>query len=93
MHHKENTQEEEQGLVPLSEAPEGARVVIVNFHGRGHFKHRLTSMGLKAGAELKVLSNSKQFFGGPIMVSTGDSRFGIGKGMSSKVLVRLIDIE
>jgi Fe2+ transport system protein FeoA len=82
---------EHEHTIELSGAPEGAKVEVVGFLGRGHFRSHLSAIGLTVGAKLEVLKNNRRrFFGGPVMVSTEGSRFGLGKGMAHRILVKII---
>jgi Fe2+ transport system protein FeoA len=82
----------EQHPLELSGAPEGSMVEVVGFLGRGRFRSHLSAMGIAVGAKLEVLKNSrKRFFGGPVLVSTEGSRFGLGKGMAHRILVKILE--
>lgn len=84
--------EHEKRPIELSGAPEGAKVEVVGFLGRGRFRSHLSAMGIATGARLKVLKNNRRkFFGGPVLVSTEGSRFGLGKGMAHRILVKIIE--
>lgn len=49
---------------------------------------RISSMGLKIGDEIEVMSNG---FGGQVVVASGDSRLVIGSGMAQKIWVEPVD--
>jgi ferrous iron transport protein A len=70
--------------IPLAMLPQGAGARVRELCGGEKALHRLTEMGLVKGAFLSVFQNRN---GGPVMVSLGDSRIAIGRGLAMKVLV------
>ena len=72
--------------IPLSQAPEGRRMELVDIVAGKRLKHRLAEMGLTPGVEMTILQDA----GGPLLVSVRDSRVAIGRGMAQKLLVRLL---
>lgn len=73
---------------PLNDMPVGSVVKIVGLEGGGQFRTRLSSMGLSMGCVVEVVQNRR---GGPLLVSTGESRIALGHGMASKILVAPAD--
>ena len=71
---------------PLSMVAIGERVEIVGFSGGQRFTHRLTSMGIVAGAVVRVISRTDS---GSVVLAIQDSRLGLGAGMAHKVRVTL----
>jgi len=70
--------------VPLGTLPDGATARLVMIHGGAGLRSRLTAMGLRAGAVLRVVHNGGR---GPFVVAAGESRIVLGRGMARKVLV------
>jgi ferrous iron transport protein A len=70
--------------VPLSTLPDGATARLVTIHGGPGLRSRLTAMGLRAGAAIRVVHNGGR---GPFVVAAGESRIVLGRGMAHKVLV------
>jgi ferrous iron transport protein A len=70
--------------IPLAMLPQGAGASVREFCGGEKALHRLTEMGLVRGAYVSVLQNKDC---GPLMLSLGDSRIAIGRGLAMKVLV------
>jgi len=71
-------------VLPLSFLRAGQDAVIKNFNdGRG-FCRRLTEMGLIRGTRVRVVRND---MGGPLIISAGDGRLAIGRGMAMRILV------
>lgn len=68
---------------PLMMADEGMRVRIVSLMGGEGLARRVTEMGLNIGAEVLV----KQRQGGGLVVMRGETRFALGGGMASKIMV------
>lgn len=71
-------------MVPLSLIDTGRKVRLHVVCAGRELSARLTSMGLVPGTELEVISKSAK---GPLVVSVGDTRLVLGRGMVSKILV------
>lgn len=69
---------------PLSMVAIGEAVEVVGFSGGQKFSHRLTSMGIFAGAIVRVISRTDS---GSVVLAIQDSRLGLGAGMAHKVRV------
>lgn len=72
-------------LIPLANAKPGERLVIADFIGGKVSQMRLTSMGLRAGDKIEVITNNSQ---GQLVVALDYNRFSIGQGMARKILVQ-----
>ena len=75
--------------VVLAFVPSGALVEIVGFAqnaGKG-FIRKITSLGLTPGSIVQVLQNQ---FPGPIILLVRGTRIFLGRGASSKILVRVV---
>ncbi len=70
-------------LFPLTQAPVGQQVQLVNIDGGRKLNHRLVEMGLTPGVNIRILQNS----GGPLLLAISDSRIALGRGMAHKVNV------
>lgn len=68
----------------LSEAKQGKKLKIVRLESGKHMESRLIGMGLPIGSKLEILQRQNH---GPIVISVGDARLGIGAGMASKIIV------
>lgn len=73
--------------IPLTQAPVGKSLQLVNIRGGREITHRLVELGLTPGASIKVLQNS----GGPLLVLVRNSRIAIGRGMAFHVHVTIED--
>lgn len=71
--------------IPLSKARAGEFLEIAGIEGGKNAQMRLTSMGLRTGDTLEVVSTQ---IGGQLVVSVGDSRFVLGQGLAEKILVK-----
>jgi Fe2+ transport system protein FeoA len=71
-------------VVPLSLIDSGHRARLHTVCAGRELTARLASMGLVPGTELEVISKSTK---GPLIVSVGDTRLVLGRGMVSKILV------
>ena len=70
--------------VSLSRTKPGEFLVIKGFEGGKNVQMRLTSMGLRIGDTIEVVSTQH---GGQMVVAHGESRFVIGQGLAQKVMV------
>jgi len=70
-------------MKPLSTISIGSRVRIAKITGGRGVVFKLRNMGIIEGEEIKVMNNHF----GSLIVSHGNTRYAIGRGMSHKVLV------
>ena len=75
--------------MPLLSAKQGERVVIKDFIGGNKARMRLSSMGLRIGDELEVVTNNGQ---GQMVVAVDFQRYVFGRGMSQKIIVQQVGI-
>ena len=68
---------------PLSHVNEGEKVFVKEVNGGRGINLRLCELGIGIGSAMTVVQNS----GGPVIVSYGDCRMALGKGVSTKILV------
>lgn len=71
-------------VVPLSTLRTGQHATVVAMEGGHDFHNRVTSMGIFPGCEVRVLSGGE---GGRMLLGVGDTRIGIGHGMTGRILV------
>ncbi len=70
-------------MIPLSMVESGKKVRIIKIlGGRGRIK-KLLMLGILEGETIQVLSNA----GGPLIISRGNARLALGRGISHKILV------
>ncbi len=74
-------------IMPLADVSENTKVQIVSFSGGYNFVRRLQEMGLVPGQIAKIIRNSKI---GPVEVSVMGSNLAIGRGIASKILVKVV---
>jgi len=72
-------------MMPLCRARQGEICIIKSFGGGRRGQMRLSSMGLRYGDAIEVVSSQG---GGQMVVATGDSRFAICHGLAEKILVQ-----
>ena len=72
----------------LSDTRVGKIYKLVGFEACQELKEKIYSMGLNSGARLKIIGNSGH---GPVGLEVRQTRLGIGRGMSHKILVKEID--
>ena len=70
--------------MPLTMAERGRELVLCEIRGGMGIRRRLTDMGLHTGSHLKVITNSGH---GPFVISVGDTKLMIGRGMARKIMV------
>jgi ferrous iron transport protein A len=51
-----------------------------------NFRLRMRELGIIEGSNIKVVSGNKEY--GPILVSVNGSKFGIGRGVANKILIK-----
>jgi Fe2+ transport system protein FeoA len=70
-------------VMPLSMARPGHRIRITEIRGGRSLIGKLANMGIYPGVEIEVISNRP----GPLIVSKGGERLGLGYGMAHRILV------
>ncbi|HUX15254.1 MAG TPA: FeoA family protein [Phycisphaerae bacterium] len=70
--------------VALSSLADGARARLVRVEAGHGLRSRLTAMGLRPGAEVRVVNNRGA---GPFVVAVEGTRIVLGRGMAHKVYV------
>jgi len=73
----------------LSMVEEKRLVKIVKIMGGKNFVSKIMNMGIKEGEVIKVLNNAQ----GPVLISMGNTRIGLGRGASFKIFVEYIKEE
>ena len=72
-------------FVPLNMISSHKQVTLMAItSGRG-LRSRLTDMGLNQGVKFRVIHSSRV---GPCIISLGNSRLVLGRGMAQKILVK-----
>jgi Fe2+ transport system protein FeoA len=74
-------------MVPLSMVHAGGQVVLCRVDGGHGLLLRLAEMGIRPGARFVVLSKGRP---GPYIISFGQARLVIGRGMVHRMFVRLV---
>ncbi|WP_461210693.1 FeoA family protein [Desulfocurvus sp. DL9XJH121] len=68
----------------MSARPAGSLALVIGMNGGGRVRARLESMGLVPGTEIRIMNNGGA---GPLLISTGEGRLTIGRGIAEKILV------
>ncbi|MCD6402988.1 MAG: ferrous iron transport protein A [Candidatus Aenigmarchaeota archaeon] len=71
----------------LLRAPLGRDVIVIDVVGGICLKQRLFALGIVPGKKIKKVVQHPM--GGPIIVEINGSRFALGRGMASKVIVEV----
>ncbi|NPV52732.1 MAG: ferrous iron transport protein A [Firmicutes bacterium] len=74
----------ENGALPLSFLPTGRDATIKDVLGGFGLRRKLTELGVVRGRLIRVVQND---FAGPIIISVGDGRLALGRGMAQKIIV------
>lgn len=72
-------------FLPLALVRPNRGVSLMAVTGGQDLRRRLNDMGLNKGAKFKVIHASLV---GPCIISLGDSRLVLGRGMAQKILVK-----
>lgn len=72
-------------IAPLSSLRPGERGIVVNLQGGPGFRNRVLGMGIAPGAVVQVV---EAYNPGPMVISVSGTRFAVGRGMASRILVR-----
>jgi Fur family transcriptional regulator, ferric uptake regulator len=75
--------------VPLYKAKPGEKVIVKELEAGKNMQLRISSMGLKIGDLVEVVSNG---FGGQVVIAVGENRLVIGTGMAQKIWVQSHDL-
>jgi ferrous iron transport protein A len=70
--------------MPLGFLQTGRDAVVKDFNGGQSLGQRLTEMGLFRGTRVRVVKND---MGGPLIISIGEGRLAIGRGMALRIMV------
>jgi len=77
--------------IPLIKLRKGESGIIASQHGGKLFGRRMSSLGLRPHAVVKMVSS--QLFHGPVIVQVGNSQVAIGHGMARRIYVERIGSE
>lgn len=78
---------ERKQIIPLAMAKQGEQLVIKDFTGGSGARMRLSSMGLKIGDTIDVITNIGK---GQVVIAIDCKRYVLGRGLSQKILCRLV---
>ncbi len=71
-------------MMPLVFASENEIVEVVKIEGGHGAYEKLMEMGIIPGAKIRMVYNAK----GPVIIAVNDSKYALGKGIASKIIVR-----
>lgn len=72
-------------MISLANAKAGERLIVSDFVGGKGSYMRLTSMGLRIGDHIEVITSNNQ---GQLVIALDYNRYSIGHGMAKKILVQ-----
>jgi len=74
-------------VIPLAMAKNGDKLIVRGYTGCRQSQMQLIHMGIKTGDFISIISNTGQ---GQMIISTGNNRIVLGRGISWKILVEKI---
>lgn len=77
----------DNGVLPLGFLQTGRDAVVSDLAGGRSMRQRLTDMGVVRGTKVKVVKND---VGGPLIISIGEGRLAVGRGIALKIMVELV---
>ncbi len=75
-------------VLPLAMVKTGEKVAVKSIMGGKSMRIRLKEMGIKPGTNLEVINNDGP---GRIIIGIGATRYALGRGISQKIMVSLIN--
>ena len=72
---------------PITDLKEGEKATIIAFEGGQGFLHKLRTMGIMEGKEIKLIAVHP--FGGPIVIEINNRETTLGRGMAQKIIVEV----
>lgn len=73
-------------VMPMSFAPIGTQVEIVNILMGQTLNKKLMEMGLNTGSKIQIIKND----GGQLILGVAGSKLALGQGMGQKIMVKSI---
>jgi ferrous iron transport protein A len=74
-------------VLPLGFLQTGRDAVVSDLAGGRSLRQRLTDMGVVRGTRVKVVKND---MGGPLIISIGEGRLAVGRGMALRIMVEVV---
>jgi ferrous iron transport protein A len=72
----------------LLDAPKNTTVLVLDYHGGKGVGFKLRQLGLCPGRKVRVLRYAP--FGGPVMIDVDGRSVALGRGIASRVSVKVI---
>ena len=73
--------------ISLADLENGQTGIIISMHDGKKASKRLADLGLKPGTEITV--RSRTLFSGPVQIEVNGSRLVLGRGLATKIIVKL----
>ncbi|MCU0462445.1 MAG: ferrous iron transport protein A [Bacteroidales bacterium] len=73
--------------ISLADLENGQTGIIISMYDGKKASKRLADLGLKPGTEITV--RSRTLFSGPVQIEVNGSRLVLGRGLASKIVVKL----
>ena len=79
--------QEENSAIPLSRAAAGKHVQVISIDAGWGLQRRLADMGLTPGLKVRVVGSKRP---GSVVLDVRGSRLALGRGISHKILVKIV---
>jgi len=78
-------------MMSLSQAPQDARLKIIEFQGGHGLRRRLMALGLHKNDIIQL--DSRSILRGPVLVRNlnSDTSLALGRGIANKIIVEVLD--
>jgi len=73
--------------ISLADLENGQTGIIISMYDGKKASKRLADLGLKPGTEITV--RSRTLFSGPVQIEVNGSKLVIGRGLATKIIVKL----
>lgn len=73
----------------ITEFKIGQKIELTSIEGGDVFKTKITSLGLRLGQNIEIISI--QPFNGPLVIKVSSTQIAIGRGMANKLLGKLVN--
>ncbi len=73
--------------IPLVMCKQGQRLIIREFTGGTATRLRMSTMGLRVGDEIEVITNSSK---GQVVIAADRTRLALGRGLAEKIQVEAV---
>lgn len=73
-----------KNVLPLGFLQNGRTGIVKDLNGGHGIRHRLTEMGLVHDTKIRMIKND---LNGPLIISLGEGRLALGRGMATRIMI------